>query len=194
MHGKMTEPKTVRGADEVEQRVLAQFEPETREKIQQARDFGDHLRQTIRRLRTQADKTQKEIAERLGVSVSTISRLERGQGLSGLDMEVAMLTLAELGVSPMLTLVGPRTPGAGEVVDLTDQMQTVFRVKARGEPGEVTIEGGAGASQDDADWTATSPYAQAMAIGVQSELEAVRIEMSRISQTLSDLVTKRSTG
>ncbi|GGK65729.1 helix-turn-helix transcriptional regulator [Nocardia camponoti] len=57
------------------------------------------LGQAVRRAREQRGLQQAELAERVGVTRMTVSRLERGEGVS---METAMRALSECGYEAVL--------------------------------------------------------------------------------------------
>lgn len=196
-------------AQDAEAEVLREFDDATRTRVERIRQFADAIRAAIRSRRRQTpDLTQAKLAERLGVSVSTISRLESGRGISGLDFEVALSALAELGAEPMLTLLDPDAPGTCEVIDMTLSRQPASRQPASGQPAEQPRLAKA-ATLGEGDETQVSPQPvrlgsesatlsdPAVAVGFQSELEAMREQMSRLTdavQHLSRTRHRQSTG
>ena len=163
-------------AQDADAEVLREFDESTRSRVERIRQFGDAVRTAIRSRRQSYALKQAELAERLGVSVSTVSRLESGRGISGMDFEVALSALAELGAEPMLTLLDPNAPGACEVIDMT-----------------LTEPAAAPRGLGSEDAMFSHP---AVAVGLKSELKAMREEMSRLTdgvQHLSQANQKEST-
>ena len=102
-----------------------------------ARDLGA----TLRRARRDRDLTQAELAERLGVTRMTVSRLERGESVS---METALRALSECGyalaVVPKFTTLRVEDPaadaGKGPDIDKDlSQNRNNDRVARRGQRG-----------------------------------------------------------
>lgn len=193
------EPRTGRKpavpAAEAQEQVFEALDGETRGRIERVRAFADEIRQAIRGLRKDAHGLkQSELAERLGVSTSTISRLESGKGLAGLDLEVALLAFAELQAAPMLTLLDPNSPGAGQVIDLTTWSERVSGAGAGSEAGSDTVVSAAARVENEplaasVKQTQSGEQTQwpAVAYGLQSELKAVRSEISRLSDRVAHL-------
>lgn len=192
-------------AHDAEAAVLREFDESTQRRVERIRQFADAIRTAIRnRRRHTCDLTQAHLAERLGVSVSTVSRLESGRGMSGMDFEVAIAAIAELGAEPMLTLLDPEAPGACEVIDMTLTEQEAVRPRpARAatlnDANEASAE--AGPSAETGPLRLGSRHASfsdpAVAVGFQSELEAMREQMSRLTdavQHLSQANHRQSSG
>lgn len=186
-------------AQDAEAEVLREFDDATRKRVERIRQFADAIRTTIRnRRRRHCNLNQSELAKRLGVSVSTISRLESGRGIAGLDFEVAIAAITELGAEPILTLVDPEAPGACEVRDLTLPEQAagqpaLARAAVLSDSDEPS-GGSAPASLAAQNATLSDP---AVAVGFQSELEAMREQMSRLTdavQHLSQANQRQSSG
>lgn len=74
-------------------------------------DLGSRLART----RLRADLTQEQLAERAGVSVSTVRRLEAGEGS---QLTAFLAVLRALGLEQALDAALPQaTPGPVEVLD-----------------------------------------------------------------------------
>lgn len=186
-------------AQDAEAEVLREFDDATQKRVERIRQFADAIRRAIRNRRRQhRNLTQSELSKRLGVSVSTISRLESGRGIAGLDFEVAIAAITELGAEPMLTLLDPDAPGACEVRDLTLPEQAA---------GQPALAKAAALSDSDEPSGASGPVRlgsssatlsdPAVAVGFQSELEAMREQMSRLTdavQHLSQANQRQSSG
>ncbi|WP_200341556.1 helix-turn-helix transcriptional regulator [Rhodovibrio sodomensis] len=176
-------------AEQADMRVMEALDAQTRDRIERVRAFADEVRNAIRTLRREAHGLkQSELAERLGVSTSTVSRLESGNGLSGLDLELVLFAFAELNAAPMLTLLDPSSPGAGQVVDFTSWPET--RALNRGgqaaAQSDATVETQAiAASHQRGHRAATVESLDAVAYGLQSELRAMRLELTRLSDQFS---------
>ena len=196
MRAKRDEASTARDA---EAEILGALEEPTRTRIARIQQFADAIRSAIRNRRRQTDDlTQTELAKRLGVSVSTISRLESGRGIAGIDFAVALSALAELGAAPTLTLLDADAPDAYAVVDRTRTGQAAEEprwaqaatLSAEGETQPSAASSGSGSREAPVSDLAASA-------GVQSELEAVREEMARLTKAvehLSQTGRGRSTG
>lgn len=202
MRAKRDEASTARDA---EAEILGALEEPTRTRIARIQQFADAIRSAIRNRRRQTDDlTQTELAKRLGVSVSTISRLESGRGIAGIDFAVALSALAELGAAPTLTLLNADAPDAYAVVDRTRTGQAAEEprwaqaatLSAEGETQPSAASSGSGSRDVPVSDLAVSAAVQSEA-GVQSELEAVREEMARLTKAvehLSQTGRGRSTG
>lgn len=181
---------TSKPAEEADANVLNALDPQTSERIERVRAFADEVRDAIRTLRRDAHGlNQGELADRLGVSNSTISRLESGHGLSGLDLDLVLLAFAELGASPMLTLLDPNAPGAGQVVDFTTWPETVESERGRRAPerhraATVETEAMAASLETGRSRSTGAENLDAVAYGLQSELKAMRMELSRLSDSV----------
>jgi transcriptional regulator with XRE-family HTH domain len=200
MRAKRDEASTARDA---EAEILGALEEPTRTRIARIQQFADAIRSAIRNRRRQTDDlTQTELAKRLGVSVSTISRLESGRGIAGIDFAVALSALAELGAAPTLTLLDADAPEAYAVVDRTrtghaaqqaaeePRLAQAATLSAEGETQPSAASSGSGSREAPVSDLAASA-------GVQSELEAVREEMARLTKAvehLSQTGRGRSTG
>lgn len=200
MRAKRDEASTARDA---EAEILGALEEPTRTRIARVQQFADAIRSAIRNRRRQTDDlTQTELAKRLGVSVSTISRLESGRGIAGIDFAVALSALAELGAAPTLTLLDADAPEAYAVVDRTrtghaaqqaaeePRLAQAATLSAEGETQPSAASSGSGSREAPVSDLAASA-------GVQSELEAVREEMARLTKAvehLSQTGRGRSTG
>lgn len=200
MRAKRDEASTARDA---EAEILGALEEPTRTRIARIQQFADAIRSAIRNRRRQTDDlTQTELAKRLGVSVSTISRLESGRGIAGIDFAVALSALAELGAAPTLTLLDADAPDAYAVVDRTrtghaaqqaaeePRLAQAATLSAEGETQPSAASSGSGSREAPVSDLAASA-------GVQSELEAVREEMARLTKAvehLSQTGRGRSTG
>lgn len=176
-------------AQDAEAEVLREFDKTTQQRMERIRQFAEAIRMAIRtRRRQHRGLTQAQLAERLGVSVSTISRLESGRGISGLDFGVAVAAIAELDAEPMLTLLDPGAPGACEVADLTlpDQRSAQPPVaKAAGLQGSEEPEAATEPSGLGSGYRALGDAS--VAVGFQSELEAMRKQMSRLTDAVQNL-------
>jgi DNA-binding transcriptional regulator YiaG len=178
---------TAKSAEEADANVLNALDPQTSERIERVRAFADEVRDALRTLRRNAHGlSQGDLAERLGVSTSTISRLESGRGLSGLDMQLVLLTFAELGASPMLTLLDANAPGASQVVDFTTWPDTANSKPGHRTPEQlrntmVETETMAASFQTGQSGSVGAESLDAVAYGLQSELKAMRMELSRLS-------------
>ena len=80
-------------------------DPEIRQIVQNANEFGGSIRSLVCRLRNENDWTQGHLGDQVGVSASTISRLEKGRGLSGLDLDLAVSVFAAMGAALQLNIV-----------------------------------------------------------------------------------------
>ena len=200
MRAKRDEASTARDA---EAEILGALEEPTRTRITRIQQFADAIRSAIRNRRRQTDDlTQTELAKRLGVSVSTISRLESGRGIAGVDFAVALSALAELGAAPTLTLLDADAPEAYAVVDRTrtgHAAQQAAEEPRWAQAATLSVEGetqpsAASSGSGSCDAPVSDPT---VAAGVQSELEAVREEMARLTKAvehLSQTGRGRSTG
>ena len=186
-------------AQDAEAEVLREFDDATQRRMERIRQFADAIRVAIRTRRRQHFRlTQAQLAERLGVSVSTISRLESGRGISGLDFEVAIAAIAELDAEPMLTLLHPGSPGACEVADLTWPERRSGQPRLAEAAGLQACEEPQGATEPSGLSSGNRTLSDAaVAVGFQSELEAMRKEMLRLTeavQHLSEANHRRSNG
>jgi transcriptional regulator with XRE-family HTH domain len=200
MRAKRDEASTARDA---EAEILGALEEPTRTRIARIQQFADAIRSAIRNRRRQTDDlTQTELAKRLGVSVSTISRLESGRGIAGIDFEVALSALAELGAAPTLTLLDADAPEAYAVVDRTRTGHAPQQAAEEPRWAEAATLSAEGETQPSAESSGSgsrdAPVSElAVSAGVQSELEAVREEMARLTKAvehLSQTGRGRSTG
>lgn len=107
--------ETSRSAEEAQAVLLQTFDPEIRQIVQNANAFGDSIRSSVYRLRNENDWTQGHLGDQVGVSASTISRLEKGRGLSGLDLELAVSAFAAMGAALQFNIV-PLKDGCAWVV------------------------------------------------------------------------------
>jgi len=183
--------ETAKPAEEADANVLNALDPQTSERIERVRAFADEVREAVRTLRRDAHGlSQGDLAGRLGVSTSTISRLESGHGLSGLDLELVLLAFAELGASPLLTLLDPNAPGAGQVLDFTTWPETAESERGRRSPERLqaaTVETRAMAASVETGGSRSfgAESLDAVAYGLQSELKAMRMELSRLSDSVN---------
>lgn len=94
-----------RSAADAQTELLQTFVPKTRKIVEGANAFGDSLRRSVFLLRNRKGWTQGHLGEQVGVSASTISRLEKGRGVAGLDLDLAVAAFAALGVAPEFNIV-----------------------------------------------------------------------------------------
>lgn len=129
--------ETSRSAEEAQAALLQTFDPEIRQFVQNANEFGDSIRSLVYRLRNENDWTQGRLGDQVGVSASTISRLEKGRALSGLDLDLAVSVFAAMGAALQLNIV-PLKDGCAWVV--SDQRGATLPADSTGR-GHSAIEG-----------------------------------------------------
>lgn len=94
-----------RSAADAQTELLQAFVPKTRKIVESANAFGDSLRRSVFLLRNEKGWTQGHLGEQVGVSASTISRLEKGRGVAGLDLDLTVAAFAALGAAPEFNIV-----------------------------------------------------------------------------------------
>ncbi len=129
--------ETSRSAEEAQAALLQTFDPKIRQFVQNANAFGDSIRSLVYRLRNENDWTQGHLGDQVGVSASTISRLEKGRGLSGLDLDLAVSVFAAMGAALQLNIV-PLKDGCAW--DVSDQRGATLLADSTGR-GHSAIEG-----------------------------------------------------
>ena len=77
-----------RSAEDAQNELLQTFYPRTRQIVENANAFGDSLRRSVSVLRNEKEWTQGHLGKQVGVSASTISRLEKGRGPRSFATEV----------------------------------------------------------------------------------------------------------
>ncbi|MDZ7712070.1 MAG: helix-turn-helix transcriptional regulator [Rhodovibrio sp.] len=171
-------------SEDLEAELIEGLKPEMRERVLRVRGFAEAVRQCVRRLRQErCDWTQRELANRIGVSTSTISRLENGRGFGGIDLNILALAFDAMDVAPRL-MVLPVDDAAG---------WRVSDPPARNGPGvyeDDTPEGGRERGGEitavaaSASGATTNPAAEEVS-ALREEVHALRRDLQDLRQSLS---------
>ena len=120
----MTTSKTdgTTDSEDLEAELIAGLGPDMHERVMRVRRFANNVRHCVRRLRVETcNWSQRELAERIGVSTSTISRLENGRGFGGVDLNIVALAFDAMDAAPFLSVVSLESELAGNVVDASNR-------------------------------------------------------------------------
>jgi transcriptional regulator with XRE-family HTH domain len=103
---------------DLEAELLDGLDPEMRARVGRVRGFAQEVRRCLRRLRQErCNWSQRELADRIGVSTSTISRLENGRGFGGIDVNILALAFDAMDAAPRLTVLPFDDPAGWQVSD-----------------------------------------------------------------------------
>jgi len=106
----------------------------------------------IRQLRRQRKLTQVELAERIGVHQSDLSRMEQGEYKVGLDTLLRILQTFDLSIGDFFDETGPAESIAERVrrlsPDAQREIEDFIEFKRRQESGDFREEDGEGGGED----------------------------------------------
>lgn len=173
-------PERITDSEDLEAELIDGLTPEMRARVRRVRDFTEQVRRCVRRLRQErCNWSQRELAGRIGVSTSTISRLENGRGFGGIDLNILALAFDAMDAAPKLTVL-PVGDAAGWQVNDSQSLN------GPAQPRKVSPEGGHDQEAREVTAVAAST-AGGEATAATSEFSALREEVHALRRDLDDL-------
>lgn len=177
----------VSDSEDIEAELIDGLQPEMRERVRRVRGFAEDVRRCLRRLRQeQCNWSQRDLADRIGVSTSTISRLENGRGFGGIDLNLVALAFDAMDAAPGLS-VFPQGHAAGwRVQDSTGRAsaaggQAAEQARGNDRPREAVSAEAAAASG-------------ALAKATADEVAGLRAEVHALHRDVDDLRRRLAAG